>query len=88
MPPEAPIEGLRTKEGEKPGGRKEEALRGVMSWSFVSWRQITWSPRPMRLALTSQHLESSPRPRTFQEERRKRWARVLLMKEEGGTKEK
>ena len=28
MPPEAPIEGLRTKEGEKPGGRKEEALRG------------------------------------------------------------
>ena len=28
MPPEAPAEGLNTKEEEKPGGRKEEALGG------------------------------------------------------------
>ena len=40
IPPEAPLEGLKTNE-RREGGRKEEALKLEMSVSFDSWIQRT-----------------------------------------------
>lgn len=49
------------------GGRKERAEVFVMSWSLVSWRQVTQGLADMIASLTTPHFTRSPRPRTFQD---------------------
>jgi hypothetical protein len=69
MPPEAPTEGLKTKE-RRVGGRKEEARKVEISESLVSWRQRIKGRAVWTASLTSSRFLCIPRPRTFQQSRR------------------
>jgi hypothetical protein len=64
-PPEAPVDLLGMKVSHS-RGRKERAFGVTTTTSLVSWRQRTERPRKERLFRTSEHLEESPRPQTFQ----------------------
>jgi hypothetical protein len=66
-PPEAPTESTETKE-RRAGGRKEAALEEVTWPSLVSCRPRIVGRAARTSARTAEHLLSSPRPRTFQEQ--------------------
>jgi hypothetical protein len=71
MPPLEPAALLETKEEDKFGGRKVAALKKLQSLSFVSCRQTIVGEAERIASRTIVHFSGSPRPRTFQENKRK-----------------